>query len=116
MTSPPPDPRRYRFSRRPSSEQLCQDLGELHRRIKDDFDPTVAEVRTEFEARAPPARSSATGLADGRLHRRYLAAQRARVARIVEELRGNRGGKIVEIDILAYPARLRELDVTVLDD
>jgi RNA polymerase sigma-70 factor (ECF subfamily) len=27
-----------------------------------------------------------------------------------------RGGKIVEIDILADPARLRRLDLTVLDD
>ena len=40
----------YWFWGRPSPEQLWMDLGELHRRIKDDFDPTVVAVRERWEA------------------------------------------------------------------
>jgi peroxiredoxin len=43
----------YWFWGRPSPEQLWQDLGDLHRRIKEDFDPTVPSERAKFEARAP---------------------------------------------------------------
>ncbi len=35
----------YWFWGRPSNAQLWADLGELHRRIKPDFDPTTPEVR-----------------------------------------------------------------------
>lgn len=42
----------YWFWGRPSPEQLWHDLGELHRRIKADFDPTSAEARETWEARA----------------------------------------------------------------
>ncbi|MBD0283440.1 MAG: redoxin domain-containing protein [Thermoleophilaceae bacterium] len=39
----------YWFWGRPSPEQLWLDLQELHKRIKDDFDPTVPEVRAKWE-------------------------------------------------------------------
>ena len=48
----------YWFWGRPSVDQLWADLGDLHRRIKPDFDPTVAEVREAWEAeRAVGARA-----------------------------------------------------------
>ena len=40
----------YWFWGRPSPEQLWTDLGEIHARIKPDFDPTPAEPRAEWEA------------------------------------------------------------------
>jgi peroxiredoxin len=40
----------YWFWGRPSSYQLWEDLGDLLRRIKEDFDPTVPEVRAAWEA------------------------------------------------------------------
>jgi peroxiredoxin len=40
----------YWFWGRPSPEQLWTDLGEIHARIKPDFDPTLAEPRAEWEA------------------------------------------------------------------
>ena len=40
----------YWFWGRPSPEQLWADLGEIHARIKPDFDPTLAEPRAEWEA------------------------------------------------------------------
>jgi len=40
----------YWFWGRPSAEQLWADLGQMHRRIKDDFDPTVPEVRDAWLA------------------------------------------------------------------
>jgi peroxiredoxin len=40
----------YWFWGRPSPEQLWQDLGEIHRRIKPDFDPTLPQVRAAWEA------------------------------------------------------------------
>jgi peroxiredoxin len=43
----------YWFWGRPSPEQLWGDLGELHRQIKDDFDPTIPDERAKFEAGAP---------------------------------------------------------------
>ena len=39
----------YWFWGRPSPEQLWADLQDLHRRIKDDYDPTVPEVRAAWE-------------------------------------------------------------------
>ena len=39
----------YWFWGRPSPEQLWQDLGAIHARIKTDFDPTQAEPRAEWE-------------------------------------------------------------------
>jgi peroxiredoxin len=42
----------YWFWGRPSPEQLWADLGEVHRRIKADFDPTVDEVRAAASALA----------------------------------------------------------------
>jgi peroxiredoxin len=39
----------YWFWGRPSAFQLWQDLGDLHSRIKADFDPTVPEVREAWE-------------------------------------------------------------------
>jgi peroxiredoxin len=39
----------YWFWGRPSNDQLWADLGDLHRRIKPDFDPTTPEARTEWE-------------------------------------------------------------------
>ena len=38
----------YWFWGRPSTEQLWMDLGDLHRRIKSDFDPTVPAEREKF--------------------------------------------------------------------
>ena len=38
----------YWFWGRPSPQQLWVDLGELFARIKEDFDPTVAEVREKW--------------------------------------------------------------------
>ena len=40
----------YWFFGRPSAYQLWDDLQDLFRRIKDDFDPTLAEVREKWEA------------------------------------------------------------------
>jgi len=40
----------YWFWGRPTPYQLWEDLQNLHRRIKPDFDPTTAEVRAEWEA------------------------------------------------------------------
>jgi peroxiredoxin len=40
----------YWFWGRPSIYQLWEDLGDLLRRIKEDFDPTVPEVRAAWEA------------------------------------------------------------------
>lgn len=40
----------YWFWGRPSPEQLWTDLGEIHARIKPDFDPTLPEPRAEWEA------------------------------------------------------------------
>ena len=40
----------YWFWGRPSPEQLWMDLGDLHRRIKSDFDPTVPAEREKFAA------------------------------------------------------------------
>jgi peroxiredoxin len=45
----------YWFWGRPSAYQLWEDLQDLFRRIKDDFDPTLAEVRERWEAMAPVA-------------------------------------------------------------
>jgi len=46
----------YWFWGRPSNEQLWADLGDLHRRIKPDFDPTTPEARAAFEtAEAAPS-------------------------------------------------------------
>ncbi len=39
----------YWFWGRPSPEQLWLDLQEIHARIKDDFDPTLPEVRAGWE-------------------------------------------------------------------
>ncbi len=40
----------YWFWGRPSIYQLWEDIGDLLRRIKSDFDPTTAEARAEWEA------------------------------------------------------------------
>lgn len=40
----------YWFWGRPSPYQVWTDLGELHARIKPDFDPTTAEARAAWEA------------------------------------------------------------------
>jgi peroxiredoxin len=40
----------YWFWGRPSPHQLWADLGDLHRRTKPDFDPTVPAVRAAWEA------------------------------------------------------------------
>jgi peroxiredoxin len=45
----------YWFWGRPSPEQLWADLGELHERIKTDFDPTTPEARAAWEAAQVPA-------------------------------------------------------------
>jgi hypothetical protein len=45
----------YWFWGRPSPEQLWMDLGEIHARIKPDFDPTLREARAEWEAQAVTA-------------------------------------------------------------
>ena len=42
----------YWFFGRPSAYQLWDDLQDLFRRIRDDFDPTLAEVRERFEGAA----------------------------------------------------------------
>jgi peroxiredoxin len=39
----------YWFWGRPSPEQLWLDLQELHRELKEDFDPTLPEVRAKLE-------------------------------------------------------------------
>jgi hypothetical protein len=39
----------YWFWGRPSPEQLWLDLQELTMRLKDDYDPTVPEVRAKWE-------------------------------------------------------------------
>ena len=41
----------YWFWGRPSNEQLWADLGDLHRRIKPDFDPTTPEARALLQMR-----------------------------------------------------------------
>ncbi len=40
----------YWFWGRPSAYQLWQDLGEVFSRIKEDFDPTLPEVRAAWES------------------------------------------------------------------
>jgi len=45
----------YWFWGRPAPETLWTDLGDLHRRIKGDFDPTVPEVREAWLARSATA-------------------------------------------------------------
>jgi len=46
----------YWFWGRPSNAQLWADLGDLHRRLKPDFDPTTPEARLAWEAaQAAPA-------------------------------------------------------------
>ena len=45
----------YWFWGRPSAYQLWQDLRDLFRRIKDDFDPTLPAVREQREAAAAVA-------------------------------------------------------------
>jgi peroxiredoxin len=63
----------YWFWGRPSAYQLWQDLQDLFRRIKADFDPTVPEVRAAWEASqglVPPGRARP---ADGRAGRRSSA-------------------------------------------
>jgi hypothetical protein len=40
----------YWFFGRPSIYQLWDDISDLLRRIKSDFDPTTAEARAEWEA------------------------------------------------------------------
>ncbi len=45
----------YWFWGRPSAYQLWADLQDLYRHTKPDFDPTVAEVRSAWEASARPA-------------------------------------------------------------
>ena len=45
----------YWFWGRPSNAQLWADLGDLHRRVKADFDPTTPQARAAWEAaQAPP--------------------------------------------------------------
>ena len=46
----------YWFFGRPSAYQLWQDLQDLFRRTKDDFDPTLAEARERWEATTAVAR------------------------------------------------------------
>ena len=45
----------YWFWGRPSPGQLWIDLGEIHQRIKADFDPTLPEPRAEWEAQTTAA-------------------------------------------------------------
>jgi peroxiredoxin len=45
----------YWFWGRPTPEQLWADLGEIHARIKPDFDPTLPEQRAEWEERSVAA-------------------------------------------------------------
>jgi hypothetical protein len=40
----------YWFWGRPSNARLWADLGDLHRRIKPDFDPTTPQARAAWEA------------------------------------------------------------------
>jgi peroxiredoxin len=63
----------YWFWGRPSAYQLWQDLQDLFRRIKADFDPTVPEVRAAWEASQglPPSRRARP--AGGRARRRSSA-------------------------------------------
>ena len=49
----------YWFFGRPSAYQLWEDLQALFARIKDDFDPTLADVRASWEARAARAAAAA---------------------------------------------------------
>ena len=49
----------YWFWGRPSAYQLWQDLQDLSRRIKADFDPTTAEARAAWEAAQVPPGSPA---------------------------------------------------------
>jgi peroxiredoxin len=45
----------YWFWGRPSPEQLWIDLGELHARIKPDFDPTLPDQRADWDAQIAAA-------------------------------------------------------------
>ncbi len=45
----------YWFWGRPSPNQLWEDLQDLHRRIKADYDPTTPAARAAWEAQAQPA-------------------------------------------------------------
>ena len=51
----------YWFWGRPSAYQLWQDLQDLSRRIKPDFDPTTAEARAAWAAAQPPAAPAMNG-------------------------------------------------------
>jgi hypothetical protein len=56
----------YWFWGRPSAYQLWQDLQDLSRRIKADFDPTTAEARAAWAAaRMPSAAPASNGHAAG---------------------------------------------------
>jgi hypothetical protein len=58
----------YWFWGRPSAYQLWQDLQDLSRRIKPDFDPTTAEARAVWDAAlVAPAAPASNGHA--RAHR-----------------------------------------------
>lgn len=50
----------YWFWGRPSPETLWADLGDLHRRVKEDFDPTVPEVRDRWLAHSATASTATT--------------------------------------------------------
>ena len=68
----------YWFWGRPSAYQLWQDLQDLSRRIKADFDPTTAEARAAWEAMqvAPASASpSANGHTRARARRGRAAAR-----------------------------------------
>jgi peroxiredoxin len=69
----------YWFWGRPSAYQLWEDLQDLFRRTKSDFDPTTAEARAAWQAsQAPvPAVRSNGSAARGRHARRARAAQPA---------------------------------------
>jgi peroxiredoxin len=65
----------YWFWGRPSAYQLWQDLQDLSRRIKADFDPTTAEARAAWEAaQVAPAAPASNG---------RLRAHRGRTASLV---------------------------------
>ena len=49
----------YWFFGRPSAYQLWEDLQALFARIKDDFDPTLADIRAAWEARTARAAAAA---------------------------------------------------------